>query len=117
MEFFPQAEAGWEHENPYWAPHRFEGWMKDKTIFLIPDLRSAPFAYPTLSKRTQSGDQTVTYPAELTGYLIVPQKRTKPVVKRKLPSADDPTVDQKDFEQAVINAQNKKKALKLTKNK
>jgi hypothetical protein len=49
--------------------------------------------------------------------LIVPQKRTKQVVKRKLPSADDATVDDTEFEQAVINAQNKKKALKLTKNK
>ena len=37
-----------------------------------------------LSKRTPSGDQIVTYPADLTHDLLPPEKRKKPVVKRKL---------------------------------
>ena len=116
MEFYPQAAAGWEHEHPFWAPNRMEGWMKDKTIFVIADLRFHPFAFPTLSNRTPSGDQTVTYPADLTDYLITPAKRTKAVVKRKVPSADDETLDEQEFAQAVTNAQTKRKAAKLMKN-
>ncbi len=58
--------------------------MKDPAIFLSPDYRSPPFGWPQLSKRTPSGDQIVTYPADLTNDLLPPEKRTKPVVKRKL---------------------------------
>ena len=123
MEFFPQAEAGWDDENPYWAPNRMEGWMKDKTIFLIPDLRCAPFAYPALSKRAPSGDQTATYPADLTDYLIVPVKRDKPVKKRKRKSKDGNTPGEDDMENedevqpATVMAQTRKIAKMLNNRK
>jgi hypothetical protein len=114
IDFFPQAEGGWDDENPYWAPNRLEGWMKDKTIFLIPDLRCAPFD-PALSKRAPSGDKTVTYPADLTDYLIIPEKRKKPLKKRKRKSKEDNVEDEDDandeegeFETATKNAQTRK---------
>jgi hypothetical protein len=81
--FFPQAEAGWDEEYPYWHPSCIEPWLKDPAIFLSPDYRSPPFGWPQLSKRTPSGDQIVTYPADLTHDLLPPEKRKKPVVKRK----------------------------------
>ena len=41
-----------------------------------------PFAWPHYSKRTPSGDQVITYPADVTKDLVQPQKRTKPKRKR-----------------------------------
>ncbi len=98
--FFPQAEAGWDEEYPYWHPSCIEPWLKDPAIFLSPDYRSPPFGWPHLSKRTPSGDQVVTYPADLTNDLLPPEKRTKPVVKRKLSVKEERHVkkEKKDVE-------------------
>ncbi len=38
--------------------------------FLIPDLRSYPFAYPTFSEQDAEGYQVVTYPPERTAQLV-----------------------------------------------
>jgi hypothetical protein len=80
--FFPLAEAGWDDEGPYWESSRIDGWMKNPAIFLNNDFRCPPFAWPHYSKRTPSGDQVITYPADLTKDLVQPQKRTKPKRKR-----------------------------------
>jgi hypothetical protein len=81
--FFPQDEADWDEDNPYWAPNRIEAWMKDQAIFLTPELRCPPFAWPQYGKRTPSGDRIVTYPADVTKDLLAPMKRTKPKYVRK----------------------------------
>jgi hypothetical protein len=86
-------------------------------------LRCAPFAYPALSKRAPSGDQTVTYPADLTDYLIVPLKRDKPVKKRKRKSKDGNTPGEDDMENedelqfATATAQTRKIAKMLNNRK
>jgi hypothetical protein len=81
--FFPLAEAGWDdEEDPYWEGSRVDAWMKDPAIYLNPDFRCPPFAWPHFSKRTASGDQVITYPADLTNDLLPPLKRTKPKRKR-----------------------------------
>ncbi len=41
--FFPQAEAGWDEEYPYWHPSCTEPWLRDPAVFLSPDYRSPPF--------------------------------------------------------------------------
>jgi hypothetical protein len=107
ISFWPQAEAGWAEENPYWAPNKIEVWMKDQVVFLTPELRLPPFAWPQYGKRTPSGDQIVTYPADETTDLITPVPRTKPkyVRKRKHEDNQDSTMktekhedDDDDFE-------------------
>ncbi len=63
--------------------------MKDPAIFLNPDFRCPPFERPQLSKRTLTGDQVITYPADLTNDLLppIPMKRSQP--KRKRASKND----------------------------
>ncbi len=63
--------------------------MKDQVIFLPPELRLPPFAWPQYGKRTQSGDQIVTYPADETTDLITPVPRTKPKYVRKRKHEDN----------------------------
>jgi hypothetical protein len=85
--YFPQAEAGWDEEYPYWAADSIDVWMKDPAIFLHHDYGCPPFAWPKYSKRTPSGDEIVTYPADLTHDMVPPLKRTGP--KRKRASKKD----------------------------
>jgi hypothetical protein len=85
--YFPLAEAGWDEEYPYWVADSIETWMKDPAIFLHNDYGYPPFAWPKYSKRTPSGDETITYPADLTLDLLPPVKRTQP--KRKRASKKD----------------------------
>jgi len=80
--FFPLSEAGWDDEDPYWGGNRIDAWMKDSAIFLNPEFRCPPFAWPHYAKRTPSGDQVITYPADLTNDLLPPLKRIKPKKKR-----------------------------------
>ncbi len=80
--FFSLAEAGWDDEYPYWKSSRIEAWMKDPAIYLNNHFRCPPFAWPQFSKRTPSGDQVITYPADLTHDLLRPFKRTLPKRKR-----------------------------------
>jgi hypothetical protein len=80
--YFPLAEAGWDDEYPYWESSSVEAWMKDPAIYLNNDFRCPPFAWPQFSKRTPSGDQVITYPADLTHDLLRPLKRTLPKRKR-----------------------------------
>ena len=71
LEFFPLQSAGWPHQNPYWGNQiRYEKWKKEQNTFLIPDLRSFPFAYPTFSEQDAEGYQVVTYPPERTAQLV-----------------------------------------------
>jgi hypothetical protein len=85
--YFPLAEARWDEEYPYWAADSIEAWMKDPAVFLHNDYGCPPFAWPKYSKRTPSGDETITYPADLTHDLLPPLKRTQP--KRKRASKKD----------------------------
>ncbi len=80
--FFPLAEAGWDEEYSYWAEDSIEVWMKDPAVFLHNDYGCPPFAWPKYSKRTPSGDETITYPANLTLDLLPHEKRTAPKRKR-----------------------------------
>ncbi len=86
IEMYPQSAAGWDEENPYWDTEKMDHWQKNKISFLIPDLRCRPFGYPLMSKKTPAGDQTVTYPPQLTSDLIVPKQRPKPLKKKETPS-------------------------------
>ena len=71
LEFFPLQSAGWPHQNPYWGNViRYEKWKKEQNTFLMPDLRSYPFAYPTFSDQDAEGYQVVTYPPERTAQLV-----------------------------------------------
>jgi hypothetical protein len=89
--------------------------MKDQVIFLTPELRCPPFAWPQYGKRTPSGDQIVTYPADETTDLITPVQRTKPkyVRKRKHEANQDSTMkrekheDDNEFEADFQNAKKK----------
>jgi hypothetical protein len=102
--FFPQAEAGWDEDNPYWAPNKIEAWMKDQVIFLTPELRCPPFAWPQYGKRKPSSDQIVTYPADETTDLITPVARTKPkyVRKRKHEGKQDCTMKKEKHEMMLL---------------
>ncbi len=64
MEFWPKFAAGWTRSrNPYWAtPESFAIWQAKKVIFLLPDLRTFPFAFPDFSEEDDNGFQIVTYP-------------------------------------------------------
>ncbi len=109
--FFPQAEAGWDEDNPYWAPNKIDAWMKDQVIFLTPELRPPPFAWPQYGKRTPSGDQIVTYPADETTDLITPVQLTKRkyVRKRKHDADQDSTMKrEKDEDDDEFEADFKK---------
>ena len=71
LDFFPLQSAGWPHHNPYWGNQvRYEKWKKEQNTFLVPDLRSYPFAYPTFSDQDAEGYQVVTYPPQLTAQLV-----------------------------------------------
>ena len=50
--------------------HAMKKWKKEQNTFLIPDLRSYPFAYPTFSEQDAEGYQVVTYPPERTAQLV-----------------------------------------------
>ncbi len=80
--YFPLADAGWDEEFPYWEAHSIEAWMKDPAVFLHNDYGCPPFAWRIYFKRTPSGDETITYPANLTLDLLPPKKRTAPKRKR-----------------------------------
>jgi hypothetical protein len=99
IEMYPQSAAGWDEENPYWDTLKMEHWQKNKISFLIPDLRCRPFGYPHMSKKTQAGDQNVTYPPKLTYDLILPMQRPKK--KRKRPDNES---DEKDEDNSNSDA-------------
>jgi hypothetical protein len=89
--------------------------MKDKEVFIIPDLRCSPFAYPKFSKRNAVGDQTVTYPQHLTNDLMLPQKRKNALKKRKLVKQEQGSSDEfesdsdpPDLEELARDAKRKK---------
>ena len=96
LEFYPKAEAGWtKTSNPYWGtPERFAKWQENKDTFLVPDLRSFPFGYPTITKDDVNGNQIVTYPCRTTRKFYpniddnpAPQSTTK----RQLPQDEQDT--------------------------
>ncbi len=75
MEFFPTREAGWtKTKTPYWADQKqFEKWCEKKNTFLIPDLRTYPFAFSEYSKEDANGYQNITYPCRDDDFDLFPQ--------------------------------------------
>ncbi len=55
LEFWPKAAAGWTRtRNPYWATaESMLAWQAKKVVFWIPDLRTFPFAYPDIQRKTK----------------------------------------------------------------
>jgi hypothetical protein len=88
LDFWPKAAAGWTRtRHPYWATaESMLAWQAKKVVFLIPDLRTFPFAYPDISEEDENGFQTVTYPVRHTNDLFphldhkYMAKKEKPVV-------------------------------------
>ena len=72
LEFWPKAAAGWtSSRNPYWfTQESFALWQAKKVVFLLPDLRTYPFAFPEISEEDDNGFQTVTYPVKYTEELF-----------------------------------------------
>ena len=72
LEFWPKAAAGWRRSrNPYWATQEsFAIWQAKKVVFLLPDLRTFPFAFPQMSEEDDNGNQNVTYPVKYTEELF-----------------------------------------------
>jgi hypothetical protein len=68
LEFWPRTAAGWSRsKNPYWSTtESIAAWQAKKVVFLIPDLRTYPFAYPDISEEDDNGNQSVTYPVRYT---------------------------------------------------
>ena len=94
MEFWPKFAAGWtSSRNPYWAtPESFGIWQAKKVVFLLPDLRTFPFAFPEFSEEDDQGFQNVTYPVENTEGMFPHLDDNFPSqkVKKALPSAQQP---------------------------
>ncbi len=68
LEFFPTASAGWNKTPfPYWgSTESLANWQETKVVFLIPDMRTFPFAFPNITEEDENGYQIVTYPEENT---------------------------------------------------
>jgi hypothetical protein len=68
IHIWPKFAAGWTRSrNPYWAtPESFAIRQAKKVIFLLPDLRTFPFAFPEFSEEDDNGFQIVTHPVENT---------------------------------------------------
>jgi hypothetical protein len=72
LEFWPTAAAGWTRSRyPFWCnTEAFAQWQAKKIVFLLPDLRTFPFAFPEISDEDENGNQTVTYPVQYTEELF-----------------------------------------------
>jgi hypothetical protein len=94
MEFWPKFAAGWtSSRNPYWAtPDSFAIWQAKKVVFLLPDLRTFPFAFPEFSEEDDNGFQSVTYPVENTEAMFphLDDNFASHKVKKAQPSAVQP---------------------------
>ena len=94
MEFRPKFAAGWtSSRNPYWAtPDSFAIWQAKKVVFLLPDLRTFPFAFPEFSEEDDNGFQSVTYPVENTEAMFphLDDNFASHKVKKAQPSAVQP---------------------------
>jgi hypothetical protein len=68
LDFFPTASAGWtQTPYPYWASNEsMAKWQDKKIVFLIPDMRTFPFAFPRVTEEDENGNQIVTYPVSNT---------------------------------------------------
>jgi hypothetical protein len=91
MEFWPKFAAGWtSSRNPYWGtPESFAIWQAKKVVFLLPDLRTFPFAFPEFSEEDDQGFQSVTYPVEKTESMFphLDDNLASQKVKKAQPSA------------------------------
>jgi len=94
LEFWPKVAAGWTRSrNPYWATQEsFNMWQAKKVVFLLPDLRSHPFAFPLMSEEDDNGFQNVTYPVEYTEKLF--PHLDDNYKKQKVKKADPPALTQ-----------------------
>ncbi len=94
MEFWPKFAAGWTRSrNPYWAiPESFAIWQAKKVVFLLPDLRTFPFAFPEFSEEDDNGFQIVTYPVANTEGMFphLHDNFASHKVKKAKPSAMEP---------------------------
>jgi hypothetical protein len=72
MLFFPLEKAGWTRSKyPYWySPERYDKWTAKDATFLVQDLRTYPFGFPSFGDELTDGSQTVTYPPQLTDDLM-----------------------------------------------
>ena len=93
MEFFPKAAAGWTRTRyPYWATEEsLRAWQLQKTTFLIPDMRTFPFAYPEFTEEDELGNQTVCYPSLFTDD-VFPHLEIADNLKAPNTSKDEPDV-------------------------
>jgi hypothetical protein len=68
LEFFPTKSAGWtQTPYPYWGSNEtMAKWQDKKIVFLIPDMRTFPFAFPHVTEEDENGNQIVTYPVSNT---------------------------------------------------
>ena len=89
LEFFPAASAGWTKTPfPYWgSTESLAKWQEKKVVFLIPDMRTFPFAFPNITEEDENGNQIVTYPEENTRTVFPHLDDT--LKKKKTPSDVD----------------------------
>jgi hypothetical protein len=72
MLFFPLEKVGWTRSKyPYWfSLERFDKWSAKEATFLVQDLRTYPFGFPSIGDEMTDGSQTVTYPPQDTEDLM-----------------------------------------------
>jgi hypothetical protein len=72
MLFFPLEKAGWTRSKyPYWfSLERYDKWTAKDATYLVQDLRTYPFGFPSFGDELTDGSQTVTYPPHLTNDLM-----------------------------------------------
>ncbi len=91
LEIWPKVAAGWTRSrNPYWfSQESFALWQAKKVVFLLPDLRTYPFAFLEISEKDDNGYQNVTYPVKNTEELFpyLDDNFTSQKVKKAKPSA------------------------------
>jgi hypothetical protein len=91
MEFFPMAEAGWtKTKNPYWAnAKQFEKWVEKKNTFLVPDMRTFPFAFPEYSEEDANGFQNISYPCQPDDLDLFPQLKEAHMPRKNTPAMNN----------------------------
>ncbi len=72
----------------HWLSHDLVSiWQEKKVFFLIPDMRTFPFAFPNITEEDENGNQIVTYPEEYTRTVFPHLDDT--LKKKKTPSDMD----------------------------
>ena len=112
MLFFSLEKAGWTRSKyPYWfSLERFDKWSAKEATFLVQDLRTYPFAFPSVGDEMTDGSQIVTYPPQDTDDLMEDIWEDETLGKRK--ASDNNQSNQgkrkyKKFDSSRITAGNK----------